>query len=268
MSDNKKYYYFRMTENFFDSESMIVLESMQDGYLYSNILLKLYAKSLKGDGRLMFNDRIPYNSTVLAQITRHQVGTVEKALQIFRNLGLIEVLDNGAIYMLDIQSLIGKSTTEADRKRNYRQRIESEKNAIPMLESNSGDKCPDKRTDKYPPEIEIEYIDRVIDTEINLIGGKPPEADISNFFESVWVLLPSNPNDRKKAVKPKRKKELYAIGYEKIKQACENYLEKQDPNYRHRRDNFFNDVIENYIYDSITAFENPSTKTTEGRNLQ
>lgn len=53
---------------------------------------------------------------MLANITRFPVGVIEKALKIFLELGLIEILDNGAIYMLDIQDFIGKSTTEADRK--------------------------------------------------------------------------------------------------------------------------------------------------------
>ena len=38
MSDNKKYYYLKLKENFFDSDNMVLLESMQDGILYSNIL--------------------------------------------------------------------------------------------------------------------------------------------------------------------------------------------------------------------------------------
>ena len=29
----------------------------------------------------MFNERIPYNPTVLAQVTRHNVGVIEKALK-------------------------------------------------------------------------------------------------------------------------------------------------------------------------------------------
>ena len=109
---------------------MIILESMPDGYLYSNILLKLYLRSLKNTGKLMFNDRIPYNSTMLANVTRHPVAVVEKAVDIFRQLGLVEILDNGAIYMLDIQDFIGKSSTEADRKRNYRRRIDEEKKQL------------------------------------------------------------------------------------------------------------------------------------------
>ena len=127
MSDNRKYYYLKLKDDFFESDSMILLENMKDGYLYSNILLKLYLKSLKDAGRLMLNGRIPYNSQMIASVTRHQVGTVEKALNIFEDLGLIELLDNGAIYMLDIQNFIGESSTEADRKREYRARIETER---------------------------------------------------------------------------------------------------------------------------------------------
>lgn len=90
MSDNKRYYYLKLKENFFDSDEMVLLESMPDGYIYSNILLKLYLRSLKHEGKLMFNDRIPFNSTMLATITRHSVGVVEKAVQIFRDLQLIK----------------------------------------------------------------------------------------------------------------------------------------------------------------------------------
>lgn len=168
MSDNKRYYYLKLKENFFDSDEMVLLESMPDGYIYSNILLKLYLRSLKHEGKLMFNDRIPFNSTMLATITRHSVGVVEKAVQIFRDLQLIDVLDNGAIYMSDIQSFIGKSSTEADRKREYRKKIEEAKRNL-ITGGQVSDKCPDKTT----PEIEIEIeIEKDIDIDKEEKKGK------------------------------------------------------------------------------------------------
>ncbi|HFN2097719.1 TPA: phage replisome organizer N-terminal domain-containing protein [Enterococcus faecium] len=166
MSDNKRYYYLKLKENFFDSDEMVLLESMPDGYIYSNILLKLYLRSLKHEGKLMFNDRIPFNSTMLATITRHSVGVVEKAVQIFRDLQLIDVLDNGAIYMSDIQSFIGKSSTEADRKREYRKKIEDAKRNL-ITGGQVSDKCPDKTT----PELEIE-IEKDIDIDKEEKKGK------------------------------------------------------------------------------------------------
>ena len=50
--------------------------------------------------------------------------------------------------MLDIQNFVGQSTTEADRKREYRDRIAAEKQAT--------DKCLDKCLDKSTPYIELE----------------------------------------------------------------------------------------------------------------
>lgn len=159
MSDNKKYYYLRVKENFYDSDEMIILESMPDGFLYSNILIKLYLRSLKNNGKLMFNDRIPFNSEMLSKITRHPVAVVEKAVSIFKEMNLIDVLDNGAIFMLDIESFIGKSNTEADRKRDYRRRIEKEKQKL-LLGHLSG-----QMSDEHPPELEIE-IEKEIEIDI------------------------------------------------------------------------------------------------------
>ena len=127
MADNKKYYYLKLKENFFDSEEMIILQNMENGYIYSDILLKLYLRSLKNEGRLMFKKLIPYTPSALAQVVRHSEETVEKALEKTQQLELVEILDNGAIYMLDIQNFIGNSSTEADRRREYDRRIRKER---------------------------------------------------------------------------------------------------------------------------------------------
>ena len=59
---------------------------------------------------------------MIATITQQQVGTVEKALQIFLKLGLVEPLQNGALYMSNIELLIGQFSTEGEHK--YRARFE------------------------------------------------------------------------------------------------------------------------------------------------
>lgn len=201
MADDIKYYYMRLKDSFYDDDAIKIIESMPDGYLYSNILLKLYLKSLKFNGRLMFNDRIPYNTPVLATITRHQEGTVEKALRIFKEMDLIEILDNGAIYMLDIQSLIGKSSTEADRKREYRKRIEQEKKQL-LLGQNDG-----QMSGQNSPEIEIEK-------EIEIETEKETETrvnyqQIADMYNDTCVSFPkvtTLTDKRKKAIKARLRK--------------------------------------------------------------
>ena len=172
MSDNKKYYYLKLVDNFYERDEMIILESMPDGYMYSNILLKLYLRSLKNEGKLMFNHRIPYNASMLANVTRFPVAVVEKAIAIFKELGLIEVLDNGAIYMLDIQNFIGKSSTEADRKRLYRSKIEEEKKSLGQM---SGQLI-GQMSDKTPPDIDIDIdIEKELEKDIDIHTDKEKE---------------------------------------------------------------------------------------------
>lgn len=141
MADKKTYYYLKLKEGFFDSEDMLLLQGMKDGYIYSDILLKLYLMSLRQDGRLMYRGIIPYTPDMVATITHHQVGTVEKAMKVLTSMGFIEILDNGAIYMLDIQNFIGRSSNEADRKREYRATINAENQGLLRIKK---DKCPDK----------------------------------------------------------------------------------------------------------------------------
>lgn len=170
MADNKKYYYLKLKENFFESDEAIILESMPDGYIYSNILLKLYLRSLKNDGLLMFNNLIPYNAQMLATITRHQVGTVEKAIQIFQQLKLIEILDNGAIYMSNIQNFVGKSSTNADRMRIQRAK---QKESVQML-------------NKCAPEIEIEKeieLEKKKEEEDSSASSSSNSQNLKYFFD-------------------------------------------------------------------------------------
>ncbi|MGN2261824.1 phage replisome organizer N-terminal domain-containing protein [Lactococcus lactis] len=181
MADNKKYYYMRLKENFFDSDEMIILENMDngDGIIYSNILLKLYLRSLKYEGRLMFNERIPFNAQMLSTIVLHPVGVVEKALKAFVDLGLVEVMDNGAIYMLDIQNFIGRTSTEADRKKIYRAQIAKEKGLL-IEDGRMSGQMSDKRT----PELELEIdIEKEIDKEVEASTATSTNSDFKNLIE-------------------------------------------------------------------------------------
>ena len=168
MADNRKYYYLKLKENFFDSDSIVLLEDMKDGILYSNILLKLYLKSLKNGGKLQLDEYIPYTAQMIATLTRHQIGTVERALEIFRQLGLVEQLDSGAFYMTDIELMIGQSSTEAERKRAAR----LENKALLPPRTKGG-----HLSDIRPPEIEIE-----LEKEIEIEKGHPAYGRYQNVF--------------------------------------------------------------------------------------
>ena len=191
MADNRKYYYLKLKENFFDSDSIVLLEDMKDGILYSNILLKLYLKSLKNGGKLQLDEHIPYTAQMIATLTRHQIGTVERALEIFRQLGLVEQLDSGAFYMTDIELMIGQSSTEAERKRAAR----LENKALLPPRTKGG-----HLSDIRPPEKEIE-LEKEIEIKREIEKGRSARAygryqnvfltdeelaDLQASFPTVW----------------------------------------------------------------------------------
>lgn len=123
MSDNKKYYYLKVKDTFFDSEEMKILESMDNGLVYQNVYLKMCLLSLKSEGALMFKDLMPYDVRMLSTVLRINVDTIKTAVEIFVRMGLVTITDNEQMYMTDIQSLIGKSSTEGDRVKKYREKL-------------------------------------------------------------------------------------------------------------------------------------------------
>ena len=226
MADNKKYYYIRLKENFFDSDEIKLLENIpNDGYKFSNILLKMYLKSLKYNGRLMFNERIPFNKEMLATVTNHSVGDVTRAIDMFKKFGLIEVLETGEIYMLDIQSYIGRTSTEADRIKAYRKGIEQQKNKSVQMY--------DERTPEIEIEIELEKeleIKKEIDKTL-LSGSDEPDStriqksERDQMFETIWKLYPKK-SGKANAKKDFEKAIKSGVDPEQIKLKLEDYLKQ------------------------------------------
>ena len=153
MAENRKYYFLKLKEDFFEQDTIVLLESLKDGVLYSNILMKMYLKSLQFNGFLKVNEHLSLTTEMIATLTRHEVGTVERAVKIFLELGLAETTETGTIYMSQIETLVGKSSTEGERKKLSRLRKEREK-SIPLqiglsdAEGQKADICPPEYRDK------------------------------------------------------------------------------------------------------------------------
>ena len=119
---------------------------------------------------------------MIATITRHQIGTVERALQIFLKLGLVEVMENGGYYMSNIELLIGQSSTEGERKKRARMEIKAQRSLLP----DKGGQTSGQTADICPPEIERELeIEKEIELERELKGragqnAHPPGGRYNN----------------------------------------------------------------------------------------
>ena len=148
MSHNKKYYYIKLKDNYFEQDNIKVLEAVPNGHVYSLIIVKLYLKATKYGGQLKMTESIPYDPQkidILANVLNHDVAHVKEAIKLSSELGIISIFDTGEIWMTEIQNFIGHSSSEADRKREYRSNIKLQKM----------DKM-GHLSDVRPPEIEIE----------------------------------------------------------------------------------------------------------------
>ena len=158
MADNEKYYYIKLKDNYFDQDNIKVLESMKNGHIYSLIIIKMYLKASKTAGQLMMTQRIPYdpsNVDTLASVLGHDVDHVKEAIRLGVQLDLIKIIDGKEIWMTEIQNMIGQSSTEADRVRLYRKKLDAK--ALPESKDV-------QMYDKCTPEIEKE-IEKEIERE-------------------------------------------------------------------------------------------------------
>ncbi len=72
-------------------------------------------------------------------LTRHEVGTVERVMRAFMQLGLVEVLDDNIFYMPEIQEMTGKGSSDGERKSRYRsQKAESSTRLLPDKNTGMG----------------------------------------------------------------------------------------------------------------------------------
>lgn len=122
-TDGKRFYWLRLKKDFFQQHQIKVLKALPNGRLYALIYLELLAESTSHDGELRFSKMLPYDTVTLASVLDEDKDNLEKAIETLERLELVEVLDDGTIYMTEIQKLIGSETGSAQRKREYRQKI-------------------------------------------------------------------------------------------------------------------------------------------------
>lgn len=126
----KKYYWMKLKEDFFEDDTMEWLEDQPNGKEYALFYLKLCLKALKTDGiliRTVGNMLIPYDAKKLAEITRTDFDTAVVAMEVFQRIGLIEILDNGEIYVSSLKNMVGSETSKAASMRRLREERREER---------------------------------------------------------------------------------------------------------------------------------------------
>ena len=121
----KRYYWLKLKEDFFSDETIRYIEEQDNGYKYSNIYLKLLLKSIDGQGvliRKVGSRLIPYDVAAIAKMTGHDQDTVRVAMKLLEELGMVERMESGALYMSQLREMVGSESSSAGRVRAHRER--------------------------------------------------------------------------------------------------------------------------------------------------
>ena len=136
----------KLKRDFFKRHDIRIVEDMPNGKDYILFYLKLLVESVDHEGNLRYSDTIPYNENMLASVTNTNIDIVRAAMEVFKQLDLIEILDDATIYMTEINTMLGNETEWAQKKREYRARVGEKKQEA--IEDNSRTKKDNVRQEK------------------------------------------------------------------------------------------------------------------------
>lgn len=118
-------YWLQLRSDWFDDDAIKWLEEQPNGEKYSLFYIKLCCKATHTNGyliRKVGDLLIPYEPQTLAELTRTDIDTVTVAMSLLTKIGLVKILTDGAIFVEQVQRMIGCKTEGALRKELQRDR--------------------------------------------------------------------------------------------------------------------------------------------------
>ena len=132
MAGNKRYYWLKLMDDFFDSKRIKKLRKMAGGDTYTIIYLKMQLLSLKKGGYLEYSGlEDEFYKEIALDIDEDEIN-VQVTIQYLLSCGLIQTADNIEYLMPFVQDNLGSETASTRRSRKSRENAQKE------LQCNSG----------------------------------------------------------------------------------------------------------------------------------
>lgn len=141
---DKKKYWIKLDKDFLKSPQMKVIRNMKNGKDYIIFYLSLMLESVETVGHLRFTSLVPYDAEMLSAITDTDIDIVRSATKLFCELGMMQIFDDGTIFMTEVPNITGKECESAERVRKYRLKQQEQKM---LLRNESVTLCNDKSND-------------------------------------------------------------------------------------------------------------------------
>ena len=170
-----KYYWLKLRRDFFKRHDIKVIEKMPNGKDYVLFYLKLLLESIDHEGKLRFNEYIPYNEDMLSAVTDTNIDVVRSAMKLFISLKFIEIEEDETIFMKEVERMIGSETKWAEKKRLQRQREDN----VPLIEDNVPLLSPNCPTEK-----ETEFREESLEKRISFNQSLGFDAEKNDIYEA------------------------------------------------------------------------------------
>ena len=181
MSENKRYYWLKLMDDFFDSKRIKKLRKMAGGDTFTIIYLKMQLLSLQKGGYLEYSGlEDEFYKEIALDIDEDEVN-VQVTIQYLLSCGLLETTDNIEYLLPFVKHNLGSETASTRRSRKSRE------NAQKMLQCNSNEADCNKLQQNCNVEIEKD-ID--IDTETEKENCYKKPFDVETAWKGTFEKYP------------------------------------------------------------------------------
>lgn len=157
-----KYYWLKLDKDFFKKYDVKIMKSETNGDKLVLFYLELMCESTSHGGMLRYSPTKPYDNEMLSKIFGYEVSFIESAMETFKNLELVEILEDQTIYMPKVEEAIGCETENAKKMRSYRdKKLQSSNNVTTMLPQcnhnvvTTWSQCPTESESESESELEL-----------------------------------------------------------------------------------------------------------------
>ena len=175
---DKRYYWFKMEQSFFEQKEIKYLRRLPGGDTYTIIYLKLILKSLENDGKIYYENIGDDYSQEWALEIEEDEKAVSFLVAFLINKGLMIDCGFDEFEITKTKSLVGSETASAERKRRQRERERE------LLQFNDVTDSQKNVTLSQVGHIESEIeIEKEIDKEAEASTATSTNSDFQNLIE-------------------------------------------------------------------------------------
>ena len=211
--NNKRYYWIKLKDTFFTSDTVDFLMSQKDGANYVVLYQMLCLKTANTNGELsrqIGEIIIPFDVEKIHRYCKYfSIDTIRVALELYKKLGLIYEQENGILQITNFENLIGSESQNAVYKRKQREeekRLESVQQMSNKILDNR-DKILDNRDNNKKEKFTPPTVDEVREYCIERGNNIDAEA-FCDWYESVnWFVGKNKMKDWRAAVRTWERKD-------------------------------------------------------------